>query len=554
MTETKTRKLTKISILLLALFLGLSGAAMGSDTKSDSGKKRPNILLIIGDDFGVDVTSDMYPGLIDELQKKYGPSGHNHPDYKTIKGLPASTPRLDKLAKEGMLFTNVWAHPFCSPTRAAILTGLFGKKAKVLTYADPLSQNHTSFVQILKDKGGYSTGLFGKWHLAGMPGRSKDLPGFPGMKPKEAGFDLFKGNLNAAIFSYWKYDYHVQDEKTVHNEWRNETAPEKSLPGITASNYAPLVKVADAIEWITENEKKNPDKPWFAWVAFNLSHATITRNPSMMAVPNKDTLDKKTIDEMTACGGQFGSNNNGNCSGESLMRAMTNSMDEITGKLLDAVNELDPNTYVIYISDNGTPMYRMKDGEHIDNMYITRKGRGKGTAYESGALVPMVIKGPGIKANSINNAILHAADLFSTTLSLAGLEVPKEVNDSEGKGEVALDSMSITPILFNDKKNVRDPNKGYVLTEAVNLMTNGTPHVGARNAKYKVVCADGIEKENCSFYNMEDDPLEEYPIEKPASCKKYTEGSWSPENPEWHYCRLMEVVKEDSYVNGYSVK
>lgn len=554
----------KIIHVLLSLFLLICLCTFACDKKNDEPRKtnepektaehkKPNILLIIGDDIGMDVTSDMNPGLIEDLEKKYGPSGYNHPDYKKIKGLPASTPRLDKLAKEGMLFTNVWAHPFCSPTRAAILTGLFGKKAKVLTYADALSQNHTSFVQKLKDQGGYSTALFGKWHLAGLPGNGRG-PDYPGMKPKEAGFELFKGNLHAAILSYWNYDYHVQDEKTAPNEWRNETAPEKSLPGIAASNYAPLVKVADAIEWITENEKKNPDKPWFAWVAFNLSHATITRDPSMMAVPNKDTIDKKTIDEMTACGGQFGSNNNGNCSGESLMRAMTNSMDTITGKLLDAVNEIDPNTYVIYISDNGTPMYKMKDGEYIDNMYITRKGRGKGTAYESGALVPMVIKGPGIKANLTNDAILHAADLFSTALSIAGLEVPKAVNDSEGKGEVALDSMSITPILFNDKNSARDPNKGYVLTECVNLLTNGTQNVGARNAKYKIVCAGGIEDTNCSFYNIEDDPLEEYPLDKPTGCEKYTDNSWTPENPEWHYCRLMEVVREDSYVNGYSVK
>ena len=165
------KEMPKITSILLTVFLFLCICTLACERKSDTagkpdGQKKPNILLIIGDDFGMDVTSDMYPGLIGELQKKYGPSGHNHPDYKKIKGSPASTPRLDKLAREGMLFTNVWAHPFCSPTRAAILTGLFGKKAKVLTFADPLSQNHTSFVQKLKEEGGYSTALFGKWHLA----------------------------------------------------------------------------------------------------------------------------------------------------------------------------------------------------------------------------------------------------------------------------------------------------------------------------------------------------------------------------------------------------
>ncbi len=539
---------TKITLFLIIFLVSLClcAAVYGEGTRTDA-TSRPNILLIIGDDFGVDVTSDMFPGLIDNLTKKYGPSGYNHPDYKKIKELPASTPRLDKLSREGMIFTNVWAHPFCSPTRAAILTGLFGKKVKVLTYADALSQKHTSFVQKLKDEGGYSTGLFGKWHLAGMPGGFSGGPDFPGMKPKEAGFDIFMGNLNAAISTYWEYDYHIQDDKTPADEWRTEKAPERSLPGIAPTTYAPVVKVADTIDWITKQEKGNPDKPWFAWLAFNLSHATIIQQPSAMQVPNADTLDKQSLDEMKACGGQFGSNNTGSCSGESLMRAMTNSMDTITGKLLDAVEKLDPNTYIIYISDNGTPMYGRPGLDFIENMYITRKGRGKGTAYESGAWVPMVIKGPGIKANSTSDAFAHAADLFSTTLSLARLEVPGEVNNSEGNGKVALDAVSLTPVLFNKKDNVRDPDKGYVLTESINLMTGGTPHIGARNEEFKVVCAGGIEAENCQFYNLKDDPIEEYPLEKPASCAGYTDGSLTPEDPGWHYCRLMEVVREKGY-------
>jgi len=520
--------------------------AQGKSGNADTAK-RPNILLIISDDFGVDVTSGMYPGLIDNLDKKYGPSGHNHSDYKAIKGMPASTPRLDKFAREGMVFTNVWAHPFCSPTRAAVLTGLYGKKMKVLSYADPLSQNHTSFVQKLKDEGGYSTGLFGKWHLAGLPGRD-EASSYPGIKPKEAGFDIFRGNMHAAISTFWEYDYQVQDEETPANEWRTETAPERSLPGIAPTTFAPVVKVADAMEWIAGQEKQNPDKPWFAWFASNLSHATIIQRPSAMAVPNADTLDKPSLDEMKACGGEFGSNNTGSCSGESLMRSMTNAMDTVTGILVDAVYELDPNTYVIFIGDNGTPMYGRPNLDFIDNMYITKKGRGKGTAYESGALVPMAIRGPGIKANSKSEEFVHAVDLFSTVLALAGLEVPAEVNNSEGNGTVPLDAVSLTPILFGKTNAVRDPKSDYVLTESLNLMTGGTQQVGARNGSYKVVCTGDTEAGNCEFYNLLDDPLEEYPLAKPESCTGYADGSWSPENPEWHFCQLKQVVAEESFL------
>ncbi len=313
------------------------------------------------------------------------------------------------------------------------------------------------------------------------------------------------------------------------------------------STFAPMVKVADTIEWITENEKENPDKPWFAWLAFNLSHGTIVSKPSAMVVPDADTLDEPTLAEMKTCGGEFGSNNTGACSGESLMRAMTNALDTLTGKLLDTVEKLDPNTYVILIGDNGTPMYGWVNMDFIDNMYITKKGRGKGTAYESGALVPMLIKGPGIKADSWSNEFIHATDLFSTTLALAGLEIPEQVNNSEGNGKIALDSVSLTSILFDKKKNVRDPNRGYILTESLNLLKNNAKYVGARNATYKVMCLSDTESDTCRFFNLKDDPLEEYPLEKPDSCSMYNESKPAPEDPQWHYCHLMEVIGEHSF-------
>jgi len=532
-----------IKILLLFMTAGYVWYAYAAD---NSTSQRPNILLIIGDDIGFDVSTNMYPGLIDDLVKQYGPSGHNHPESNQIKGSPASTPVLDQLAGQGMRFSNTWAHPFCSPTRATIITGLYAVNTKVVTYADPLSRQHTTFVKKLKDEGGYATAIFGKWHLAGLPGRN-GAPDYPGMKPKQAGFDLYKGNLHAAIGTYWDYDYHVQDDTTPADKWLTEKPPMKSLPGIKPTTFAPVVKVADTIEWIKDREAANPGKPWFAWLAFNLSHATIRQQPSQMAIPEADTLDAETFNELKACGGEFGTQNRGNCSGEAQMRGMTNALDTVVGKLLDVVNAI-PNTYIIYIADNGTPMYGRPNLDFIDNMYITRKGRGKGTAYESGARVALTIKGPGIAANSQSNEITHAADLFSTILELAGLTPPKQVSNSEGTGMVALDSVSLTPILFNKATSVRDPNEGYLLAETENLMTGGTRMVGARNAAYKVVCTNGAD--NCEFYNLADDPLEEYPLAKPDNCADYDKGKWTPANPQWHYCRLTHVVAKYSFMSA----
>jgi len=527
----------------LCLVCSYAGAQERNAARSDS---HPNILLIIGDDFGVDVTSDMYPGLIDGLVKRYGPQGLNHPRYREIEGRPASTPVLDKFAKAGMSFTNTWAQPFCSPTRASILTGLFSAKTRVLSYADALDQHHTSFVKKLKDEAGYSTAIFGKWHIAGLPGQPVD---YPGMKPKQAGFDLFKGNLHAAIKTYWDYDYQVQDASSDASEWRTEAPPQRSLPGIAPTTYAPVVKAADTIEWISAQERANPDKPWFAWLAFNLSHATIARDPSQMVVPNADTLDTQALNEMKGCGGHFGSADLGACTGEQVMRAMTNSVDTVIGKVLDAVDALDENTYVIYISDNGTPMYGRPNLDFIDNMYLTKMGRGKGTTYESGTRVAMAIRGPGIAASSRSGEFVDAADLFATILNLANLEAPKTVPNSGGTAMVSVDSVSLAPLLFHKGSTIRDPNEGYLLAETLNLMTpDHTRQVGARNASYKVVCTNGSDASDCEFYNLQTDPLEEYPLAKPESCAGYESGAWKPSEPQWNYCRLTEVVKKHSFL------
>lgn len=524
---------------VIPLLVALAGASALHAAQA-GGSARPNILLIISDDIGLDATTGMYPGLLDELTRQYGPSGRNHPDYRAIKGKPASTPNLDQFARQGITFSNAWAQPFCSPTRASILTGLFAGKVNVINYTDPLSQHYTSFVQRLKDAGGYSTGLFGKWHLAGMPGGAKS---YPGMKPKEAGFEIFRGNMHAAIRGYWDYEYLVQDAGTPADQWRTEAPPKKSLPGIAPTSFADVIKIADALEWIGAQERSAPAKPWFAWVAFNLAHATINQQPSAMAVPDADLLDAPSLAEMRACNGTFGTNTTGTCTGEQLNRAMSNAHDTLVGKLLAGVDALDRNTIVIYVGDNGTPMYGRPNLDMIDSLYITRKGRGKGTAYESGARVPLAIRGPGITAGRNSSEYVHAADLFPTILAMAGLSPPARVSTGDGKGTLAVDGVSLLPIVNGRANNVRDPDQGYLLTESLNLMTNSTRQIGARNGTYKVICTEKVERDTCQFYNLVNDPLEEYPLEHPANCG----SGMTAKDPAWHYCRLANVIRTESF-------
>jgi arylsulfatase A-like enzyme len=517
-----------------------SNAAEVTIVVRPDGVTAPNILLVIMDDIGMDTSSQMHPGLIDELTAQYGPQGHNHLFYRRIAGRPASTPTLNTLAQQGIMFTQTWVQPYCSPTRASILTGLYAAKTRVLDYTNPLSQTHRTVANILKDEGGYSTAIFGKWHVAG-------LGYYPGMKPKQAGFNLFLGNLNGAIDSYWSYDYQIQDDRTLPNQWRTETAPTRSLPGIAPTTYAPVVKVADTIDWIRAQESANPHKPWFAWLAFNVAHITAG---SRTVVPNYDTLDDPTRNEMLACGGSFGTENIGSCSAPALNRAMTNSLDTVLGKLLEAVDAIDPLTYVIVLGDNGTPMYGQTALNFIDNMYITRTGRGKGTAYESGVRVSLAIRGPNIAAASKSAAIIHGVDLFATILDLAGVPVPANVPNSSGDGVLALDSVSLAPILFSGAARMRDPNYGYVMSETINPLANNVRAAAAKNSIFKLLCTENTRTASCAFYDLIDDPLEEYPLQKPADCLNFGNGTWTPADRMWHFCRLQNVLSTQSFLSG----
>jgi arylsulfatase A-like enzyme len=497
----------------------------------------PNILLIVADDVGLDVTTDMYPGLIDSLAAIYG---------NGVRGRPASLPVLtDRLAAQGMVFANTWAQPYCSPTRAAIMTGLFADKTRVTTYDSPMKVYHTTFVQLLQ-AAGYSTAIFGKWHLAGASATCPKTGGYSGLAgsatgvtPKQAGFDLFKGHLQAAIGSFWNYPYHVQDGATAVDNCRTDTTPTKSLDGIAETKFEPVVRVADAIEWIQARE---PDTPWFAYLPFNESHTT--NSSPAMHTPNADTMDADSLAEVTSCGATPGGTSNGTCTAKQLNRAMTNAMDTVIGKLLNVVETLGSDTYVIFIGDNGTPMYGFGTPvlNMIDNMYITTTGRGKGTVYESGARVAMAVKGPGITAGGRSNEFVHVTDLFATILSLAGL-TPPTTNKDNNNNDVPSDSVSLTPILFDYASAVRDPNEGYILTET----SQGGNKVGARNATYKVMCSTNTSNANCTFYNLTSDPLEENgSLTKPSSCADYR-STYATSQPEWHYCRLIEVM------NNYSI-
>jgi arylsulfatase A-like enzyme len=474
---------------------------------------RPNILLMIADDVGIDVLTELYPGLVDAVHGIY--SARGHASASNIRGRPASTPALlERIAAQGMVFSSAWAQPVCSPTRAALITGLYAEKTGVTAPGSPLSRNHTTFVELLKSQASYRAALIGKWHLG---------TNSSGVLPQRAGFDVFRGHSGGALEGFWSYSYHVQDAATTNpDRYRVDPRPTRSLPGIAATSFAPVVQASDAIDTIAAWEADDPDRPWLVWLAFNEAH-------SPMHVPNADTLDAASFAEVSACGGVPGTSTRGACSDKVLVRAMTNAMDTVIGKVLDAVDAIDPNTYVIFVGDNGT------ESDSVDNLYLTASGRGKGTVYESGSRVALAIRGPGIAAGSRSGEFVHAVDLYATILEMAGVEVPATNLGSTG-AVVDLDSESLLPILRGASTAVRDANEGYVLTETSYLGSKAS----ARNGRYKVVC-NGGPSASCGFYDLVSDPLEAYPLARPASCTAYR-TSFTTAQASWHYCRLREAI------------
>ncbi len=204
------------------------------------------------------------------------------------------------------------------------------------------------------------------------------------------------------------------------------------------------------------------------------------------------------------------------------------------GHVLDSVEDLDPSTWVIFIGDNGTIP------RAIENLYLTSNGRGKRTGYESGSRVPIIIRGPGVAAGVQNDEFIHQADLFATTMELAGLAVLVTNYDHNGS-VVTTDSVSLVPLILGDENTLRDSDQDYILTE---VATNNRNHfVAARNETYKVLCIDSTA--NSEFYDLLLDPLEESPLSNPSSCVN-NQSVWTPEDSEWHFCKLHEVIESES--------
>ncbi len=313
--------------------------------------------------------------------------------------VPSPTPVIDELAATSVLFRSAYASPSCSPTRAALLTGRYGSRLGIGTIVDAdssqaLAPEEIGLPQVLASAG-YTSALAGKWHLAGL--YADDFT----THPAQYGFAQHAGsmhNLRTALGG--------EPDDAGYFFWQ------KNTDGALAytSTYATTDTVDDAIRYV-----ETLPEPWLVQVSFNAPHIPLHWPPPELH------------DQPVTTGG-----------GDLQLRqydAMVQAMDTELGRLLDALGERREQTTIIFLGDNGTPGQSIRPPWDPD--------RGKGTLYEGGVRVPLLVSGPAVRTPGSSSALVHVVDLFPTLARLAGLPA---LETPDGR-QPSLDGRSILPAL-----------------------------------------------------------------------------------------------------------
>jgi arylsulfatase len=410
---------------------------------ADSAK--PNIILIVSDDFGYGDSSP-YGG---------GPG----------RGMP--TPSLERLASEGMTFYDFYAQPSCTPGRAAMQTGRIPNRSGMTTVAfqgqgGGLPAAEWTLGSVLK-RAGYHTFFTGKWHLGEADYALPNAQGYDEMKyallyhlnaytyGDPEWFPDMDPALRAMFAKVTKGALSGNAGEKPHEEFKVNgeyvDTPEKGVVGIPFLD-AYIEKAA--VEYLDRAAKAG--EPFFMSVNFMKVH-----QPNL---PHPDFIHKSLSKSKYA---------------DSVVEA-----DTRIGHVLDKVRALglEKNTYVFWTTDNGA-----WQDVYPDAGYTPFRGT-KGTVREGGNRVPAIAWGPGIKAGSKNFDIVGGLDLMATFAALGGTTLPDK--DREGQPTI-FDSYDMAPLLFGKGKWER--NSWFYFTE--DELTPGAARVGNYKAVWNLRGDDG---------------------------------------------------------------
>lgn len=388
-----------------ALFFLLSGCADTTDPEAEAARPPgPNIIYILADDLG-------YGDLSCYGQKRF------------------TTPNIDRLAAEGMLFTQHYSGAtVCAPSRSALLTGqhtghtfIRGNHEIKPEGQYPLPDETTTLAESLK-KAGYVTGAFGKWGL-GFPGSEGD--------PTNQGFDTFFG-FNCQRLGHHYYPYHL---------WSNrDSIVLTGNAGHNTGTYAPDLIHERTLAFLD----KHKDTSFFLYVPSIIPHAELVAPDAILAEyrdkypPEKPYQGKD--DGPGYRNGAYGSQS----TPHAAFVAMIKILDRQVGEIVRRVEALGiaENTLIIFTSDNGPHQEGGADPNYFDSNGIYRGT--KRDLYEGGIHVPMIANWPGqIKAGSRSDHISAFWDIFPTLANLANAEPPAQTDGISmvptllGRGEQA---------------------------------------------------------------------------------------------------------------------
>ncbi len=378
---------------LLSLTAALPNHATPLQASRNSAR-RPNIVFILADDLG------------------YGELGSY--GQKKIR-----TPNLDRMAAEGMRFTQFYAgSPVCAPSRSVLMSGQHGGHAFIRDNKEvqpegqyPIPSSVVTIAELLKMRG-YATGAFGKWGL-GFVGSEGD--------PIRQGFDLFFGyNCQREAHNY--YPDHL---------WRNDqkVTLEGNHRGLTGQQYSHDLIEAEALQFIRDNR----DKPFFLYVPFTIPHLALQ-------VPEDSLAEYAGRWDDPPYDGKTGYQPHEHP--RAAYAAMITRMDRSVGRILALIKEsgLDENTLVMFSSDNGpafgeiTRDFDFLPGRLGGSDYVffnsTASFRAyKGSVYEGGIRVPLIARWPGrIRAGSVSRLPAVFYDVLPTLCEIAGQNIPKDTD------------------------------------------------------------------------------------------------------------------------------
>jgi len=369
---------------------------------SCSKEKQPNFVFILVDDLGwADVKCNYTESFYD-------------------------TPNIDKLASEGVRFTNAYAaNPVCSPTRAALMTGKHPNRVEITDWIpgqnpqkrpllgtvdrDELALEETTIAEKLKEQG-YSTCFVGKWHL-----------GDEGFYPEDQGFDINIGGHHRGSPPGGYY--------APYKNSKLSDGPEGEFLTDRLTD--------ESIKFIIENK----DNPFFLYLSYYTVHTPIQAA--------KKHIDKYTEKRDKLALQEVPHNKEGEgwtklVQENAAFASMVAAMDENVGRILQSLKEqgLDENTWVIFTSDNGGLSTLRRKNAPTSNGPLRA---GKGWCYEGGIRVPLVISGPEIaNAGRVVDLPAVSMDFFTTILNIA--EIEHQANDGN----------NLLPVLTSDEKMERE--------------------------------------------------------------------------------------------------